>query len=101
MMHCHLHMDFELCSLSHINFCCLIVLWLLQKCPLYLYLQFLMYPLPLLLHFLLHSFVFVPTMCTVPAATPAGLSLTPLSTSTGLPNEGASSCTPPESVKIK
>ena len=46
-------------------------------------------------------FSFVPTIFNVPAATPSGLSVTSLKTSTGLPKEGASSCTPPESVKIK
>ena len=40
----------------------------------------------------------VPTRRAVPASTPSGRSVVVRITSTGLPNAGASSCTPPESV---
>jgi hypothetical protein len=40
----------------------------------------------------------VPTSFAVPAAMPSGRSVVSRMTSTGLPNEGASSCTPPLSV---
>ena len=45
--------------------------------------------------------VSVPTSRTVPAWTASGRSVTSRITSTGLPSDGASSCTPPESVMIK
>ena len=44
--------------------------------------------------------VSAPTSLDVPASIPSGLSVVSLITNTGFPNEGASSCTPPESVKI-
>src|SRR5699024_1520505 len=42
----------------------------------------------------------VPTSLTAPAATPSSLSVLSLITSTGVTRDGASSCTPPESVRI-
>src|SRR6185437_7869925 len=43
----------------------------------------------------------VPTSSPVPASTASGRSVVSRVTSTGLPSDGASSCTPPESVMIK
>ena len=45
--------------------------------------------------------VSVPTSFAVPARIASGRSVVVRNTSTGLPSEGASYCTPPESVKIK
>ena len=45
--------------------------------------------------------VSVPTSWTVPASTASGRSVMSRITSTGLPSEGASSCTPPVSVTIR
>ena len=44
---------------------------------------------------------FVPTNFNAPDLTPSGLSVLSLKTKTGLLRDGASSCIPPESVKIK
>ena len=40
----------------------------------------------------------IPASLSVPASIPSGLSVTFLRTSTGFPNDGTSSCNPPESV---
>ena len=42
-----------------------------------------------------------PISLAVPASTPSGLSVSLLTTKTGFPRVGASSCTPPESVIIR
>ena len=47
------------------------------------------------------SSVLVPTRRALPASTASGRSVVSLRTSTGLPRDGASSCTPPESVSIR